>query len=65
MKSKMQMFKYQASLIRYVLTNSNSLLAVPLETDGGVKEGPFYVSLSCFLKFSDEANPILFCSVPV
>lgn len=34
MKSKMQMFKYQASLIRDILTNSNRLLAVPQGIDG-------------------------------
>lgn len=47
----MQMFKYQASLIRYILTNSNRLLAVPQGIDGEVKETLFYVNLSVFLSF--------------
>ena len=51
MKNKMQMFKYQASLIRYILTNSNRLLAVPQGIDGEVKETLFYVNLSVFLSF--------------
>lgn len=61
MKSKMQMFKYQASLIRHVLTNSNRLLAVPQGIDGEAKEVLFYVNLSCFPKFYDKVQTILFC----
>lgn len=34
----MQMFKYQASLIKYAWTNANRLLVVPQGIDGEVKE---------------------------
>lgn len=56
------MFKYKASLIKYVLTNSNTLLAVAQGINGEVKEVLFYVNLSCFLKFYDKAQAILFQS---
>lgn len=48
MKSKMQMFKYQASLIRYALTNFNRLLAVPHRTERDGKEVLFYIKSVLF-----------------
>lgn len=54
MKSHMQMFQYQGSIIRYVLTDSNRLPVVPPGIEREVKEAFFYVSLSCFLKVHDK-----------
>ena len=48
MKNKMQMFKYQASLIRCVLTNFNRLLAVPDGIERHVKEVSFYIKSVLF-----------------
>ena len=59
MKSKMQMLKYQASLIRYILTNSKDHLLCLKGLMEGLKRFYFMSIYPVFLSFMLGPNNII------